>query len=53
MQSQFTVVIDACGVKTIRARLNNPPRKAEEYLFTLFHELPQTVSILKKYTDVI
>lgn len=41
------------GVKTIRARLRNPPKTSEEYLFTLFQHLPKTVNILKSYADLI
>lgn len=40
-------------VKTVRARLKNPPRTAQEYLFTLFQQLPQTVNVLKQYADLI
>jgi predicted nucleic acid-binding protein len=40
-------------IKTIRSRLINPPRTANEYLFTLFPLIPQTVSILKQYENVI
>jgi hypothetical protein len=40
-------------VKTVRARLRNPPKTAEEYLFALFHHLPQTVNALKPYADLI
>ncbi len=40
-------------VKTIRARLKNPSMDAQNYLLTLFNHLPQTVSILKDYIDLI
>lgn len=40
-------------IKTIRARLKTPPVTANQYLFTLFTHLPQTVSILKEYEDLI
>ena len=40
-------------VKAIRARLKNPPKTSQEYLSTLFQHLPQTVNILKEYTDLI
>ena len=40
-------------VKTIRERLKSPPATANEYLYTLFHHLPQTVSILKQYVNLI
>lgn len=41
------------SVKTIRARLKKPPRSAQEYLFSLFQHIPQTVNILKAYADLI
>lgn len=40
-------------VKIVRARLKNPPKTTQEYLFTLFQHLPQTVNILKQYVDLI
>lgn len=40
-------------VKAIRGRLKAPPKTSEEYLFTLFQHLPQTVNILKQYIDLI
>jgi len=40
-------------IKAVRARLRKPPKTAQEYLFTLFQHLPQTVNILRKYIDLI
>ncbi len=40
-------------IKTIRTRLKKPPATANQYLFTLFHHLPQTVSFLKQYENLI
>lgn len=40
-------------IKEIRSRLKSPPKTANEYLFILFHHLPQTVNILKQYVDLI
>lgn len=40
-------------IKTIRARLKKPPTTANQYLVTLFNLLPQTVSILKEYENLI
>jgi predicted nucleic acid-binding protein len=40
-------------VKSVRARLKNPPKTSQEYLTTLFQHLPQTVSVLKQYLDII
>lgn len=42
----------AC-VKTIRSRLRNPPKDPHQYLQTLFQYIPQTVSILNNFVDVI
>lgn len=55
LRSQFDLNSPAflsCA-KTIRARLKNPPKTAQEYLFTLFQHLPQTVNSLKAYADLI
>lgn len=41
------------SVKTVRARLKKPTRTPQEYLFSLFQHLPQTVNILKQYSDLI
>jgi predicted nucleic acid-binding protein len=40
-------------IKAIRARLKNPPATANQYLFTLFNHLPQTVSVLREYENLI
>lgn len=40
-------------VKEVRSRLKNPPKTSKEYLFDLFHHLPQTVTFLKDYDDLI
>lgn len=40
-------------IKTIRERLVNPPKSAQDYLFTLHSFLPQTVNQLKPYIDNI
>lgn len=40
-------------VKTIRLRLKKPPRTPNEYLCVLLEHLPQTVSILKRYENLI
>ncbi len=40
-------------VKTVRTRLKNPAKNADEYLFTLFQHLPQTVNMLKPYSALI
>lgn len=40
-------------VKTVRARVKNPPRTADEYPFTPFQHLSHTVNILKQYVDLI
>lgn len=41
------------SVKNIRSRLKNPPMTANQYLFTLFNDLPQTVTFLKQYMHLI
>lgn len=41
-------------VKTVRARLKNPPKTAKEYLQTLFsQQLTQTVDVLRQYVNLI
>ena len=41
------------SVKNIRERLKKPPLSASQYLSILFSHLPQTVSILKHYENII
>ncbi len=41
------------SVKNIRQRLKKPPTSANQYLSILFPHLPQTVSILKEYENLI
>jgi predicted nucleic acid-binding protein len=41
------------SVKNIRQRLKKPPLSASQYLTVLFPHLPQTVSILKQYENLI
>lgn len=41
------------SVKNIRQRLKKPPVSASQYLSILFPHLPQTVSILKQYENLI
>ncbi|HEY4831759.1 MAG TPA: PIN domain-containing protein [Waddliaceae bacterium] len=41
------------AVKNIRQRLKKPPASASQYLAILFPHLPQTVSILKQYENLI
>lgn len=55
LRSQLHLYLPAflSSVKVVRARLKNPPKTANEYLFTLFQHLPQTVNILKQYADLI
>lgn len=40
-------------IKSIRSRLKKPPKNATEYLFDLYSHLPQTVNVLKDYSDLI
>lgn len=51
MDLHLPIFLDSA--KKVRSRLKNPPKNANEYLFTLFHQLPQTVAILKEYSNVI
>ncbi len=41
------------SVKIVRARLKSPSRSAQEYLFSLFQHLPQTVNNLKQFAAII
>ena len=41
------------SVKNIRQKLKKPPISASQYLSILFPHLPQTVSILKQYENLI
>ncbi len=52
-QMDLNLPLFLTGVKEIRARLKNPEKNANEYLFDLFHHIPQTVSELKKYSALI
>lgn len=40
-------------VKAVRAKLKNPSKTATEYLFDLYHNLPETVNVLKQYVNLI
>lgn len=52
-QIELDLALFLSSVKDIRARLKNPCRTANEYLFSLFPHLPQTVNFIKDYIDVI
>lgn len=52
-QLDFKLSVFLSSVKNIRQRLKNPPISASQYLSILLPHLPQTVSSLKQYEDLI
>lgn len=52
-QIDLKLAVFLSSVKNIRQRLKKPPISASQYLSILFTHLPQTVSILRQYENLI